>query len=270
MRLVVDNNWNGCPRYLPFSQLCYEYLREYRPPESRLLHSNGPFWPTYIISNSCRLSCRTATSEKKTQLHFVSSRGPQIILLNKQNVVGYCQTRRKEGKKLRGGSESRLACSAQRWVRLLGDWETSLAGRSPGGPWRSKEPRGRASWWSGTAESRGSHGSLSEETTQPLFLSRQAAIGTSWSLLPSLYAQQAFSSRYRQESALFCFSLWKISSWTPCKNEVGSTQLRTMKVITSSRCKPVVLWVQTQLIRNFMGWLHTMAALLQPPLVLLP
>lgn len=69
------------------------------------------------------------------------------------------------------------------------------------------------------------------------------------------------------------FALRDISSWTPSTNEAGNTQLRTMKVNASSQFKPVVLRVQTQLIRNFTGWLqpqHTMAAFIQPPLALLP
>lgn len=193
----------------------------------------------------------------------------EIILLNKQNVGDYCQMKRKKEKSWkswwRKGSKSSHTCSAQQWVLLPGDWETSLDERSPGGLWHSREPRGPASWWSGTAESLGSHGSLSEETTQPLFFFRQTAVSIFWSLLLSLTqrAEQAFSSHYTRERVLRRFSLWEILSWTPSTNEVGNIQLRTMKVNASSQFKLVDLESKPSWLGTLQGdfsphipWLH--------------
>lgn len=243
VRVAVDNDWTCCPRYLPFPQLCSEHLREYGPPES-LLHSNGPLWPTYLQFMPAKLqSCHF---RKETGFHF--PRGPQIKPLNKRKVVGRCWTKRrkKAGKKKkkswwRKGSKSSHTCSAQRWVLPRGGWGTSLAEQSPGGPWHSKEPRGPASWWSGTAESLGSHGSLSEETAQPLFFCHQTAINI---FCPLIQKAEGFKSDRVQECVLYHFSLQEISRWRIKMHskykQSGEVQLRTVEVNASTWFKPVV------------------------------
>lgn len=210
---------------------------------------------------------------KETGFHF--PQGPQIKPL-KQTECSWSlldETKKKKletKKKADGGkgSKSSHTCSAQRWVLPRGGWGTSLVEQSPGGPWHSKEHRGLASLWSGTAESLGSHGSLSEETAQPLFFCNQTAINIFCPLLPALIwrAEQLSSDRV-QEYVLHHFSLRETSrpriKCTPITNEVAKYSWGLWRWMPAPASN---LWsqFQNQLTGNITGWLlsqHTRSTL---------